>query len=202
MRLWRVEQDRHRGAWSSALPGPSAVLAVACARSVFGSPCWPRSCRQRSSTAPWRRCVSFTFRQTRRIVPIVFSMMLVQASDRRNRRQAEAVDGEDVVDPLKVAAGAAGGDLFEATREVAQQFSAFPASLSFHAWRSVLRTGVWSDSAAARRCCGPCGPGSAGPACCGHKARRIALPSAFAPSMKSSRFATGCHAALNCETQF
>ena len=80
--------------WSGGRETQHADWATACAPSVGGSPWRLRSWRQavhRRAMATSRYC--FTFRQIRRMVPFMFSMMLVQAKDRcssvsRRRRVA------------------------------------------------------------------------------------------------------------------
>ena len=67
-----------------------------------------------------RQCL--TFRQTRRTVPMTFSMMFVQASERRNSRGRPSLrDGEHFVEPFQDRPGDAVPVGREATGEVAQQ---------------------------------------------------------------------------------
>ena len=64
----------------------------------------------------------FTFRHTRRTVLMTFSMMLVQASERRSSfGQSKARDGEDFVDAFQDRAGDPRPVSFETLGEVAKQ---------------------------------------------------------------------------------
>jgi hypothetical protein len=76
---WLGEQARRGLSFlSGALPGRHVALEVACEPSVVGSP----AAVQRIAIEAERQ--RFTLRQTRRTVPITFSIMLVQASERRS----------------------------------------------------------------------------------------------------------------------
>ena len=63
-----------------------------------------------------------TLRQTLRTVPMTFSMMFVQASERRSsRRQPEPRDGEHLVDPFQDRGGDPVPVTFETAGEIAKQ---------------------------------------------------------------------------------
>src|SRR5881409_641712 len=75
---------------------------------------------QRNTMAAFRH--RFTLRQTRRAVPIMFSIELVQASERPELyRQAEAVDGQHLVESFEDAGSDTGRLLIKAAGEIAQQ---------------------------------------------------------------------------------
>jgi hypothetical protein len=85
---------------------------------------------QRNAIAAFRH--RFTLRQTWRTVPIMFSIELVQASERlRLCRQAEAVDGEHLVESFEDAGGNTGRLLVKPTGEIPQQPLGFIGILEF-----------------------------------------------------------------------
>ena len=76
---------------------------------------------QRSAIAALRQ--RFTLRLTRRTVPIMFSIALVQASDRRSgvgSLRFEASDGQHLVEPFEKAGGDTRRLLLEPAGEIAQ----------------------------------------------------------------------------------
>src|SRR3954467_7795967 len=82
-----------------------------------------------------------TLRVTRRMVPIMFSAMLVQASDRRSSlRQLQPDDSQDFVEAFEDAGRDAGPLLVEATREIADQFFSLVGVIEL--WRSTRRVGA------------------------------------------------------------
>ena len=88
----------------------------------------------------------FTFRQTRRTVPITFSMMLVQASKRHPLlRQSKPRDGEDLIDAFQDRARDPGPVSFETLGKVRSSFSALSASSNSQACRNTRRTEACSD---------------------------------------------------------
>ena len=75
---------------------------------------------QRSAIAAFRQ--RFTLRQTRRTVPIMFSMELVQASERRSSAGSpRRLTVEHLIEPFKDAGGDTGRLLVEPAGEIAQQ---------------------------------------------------------------------------------
>src|SRR6516164_6483780 len=117
---------------------------------------------QRNAIAAFRH--HFTLRQTRRMAPIMFSIEF-GAGERAPElcRQAEAVDGQHLVEPFEDAGGDTGRLLVEPTGEIA-------ALLYRHrrAPKPAAAPGVPTHAAAwvaARSRCGLYESGSAGSAC-------------------------------------
>jgi hypothetical protein len=74
---------------------------------------------KRNAIAAFRH--RFTLRQTRRTVPIMFPIELVQASERLLYRQAEAVDNQHLLEPFEDAGGDTRRLLVKPTGEIAHQ---------------------------------------------------------------------------------
>src|SRR5208282_5726533 len=133
-----------------------------------------------------------TLRQTRRIVPFMFSMMLAPASERRSsagkpRRLTVRISSI----PSRMLPETPGASWSRRRARLRRSFSAFAASPSSHACRSALRTPACRDLGKRsmilralwtwQRWIGVWRP----------KVLRIALESALAPSMTNSRLTFG-----------
>src|SRR5271169_368809 len=134
----------------------------------------------------------FTLRVTRRTVPIIFSMMLVQASERRNSAGRPSLLTVRISsNPSRMLFETPGASRSRRWARLRISFSAFAASSSSQAWRNARRTEacragdkrsmmfralwIW------QRWIGVWRP----------KLRRIALASAFEPSMINKRGTAG-----------
>src|SRR5665648_357058 len=134
----------------------------------------------------------FTLRVTRRTVPIIFSMMLVQASERRNcAGRPSLLTVRISSNPSRMLFETPGASRSRRWARLRISFSAFAASSSSQAWRNARRTEacragdrrsmmfralwIWQRWIGAWR----------------PKLRRIALASAFEPSMINKRGTAG-----------
>lgn len=102
------------------------------------------------------------------------------------RWQAEARDREDVVDLLENAAGDAGSDLFDPAREITQQFLSLVSIVEFLCLAETLRTEAWSDFGRQSMIFLDLCTWQRWISVVRPKVWRIALVSAFAPSMMNS----------------
>ena len=142
-RCWLGEQAR-RGlsVWSGALPGRHVALEVACEPSVVGS-LWLAS---RIAAAVQRIAIEaerqrFTLRQTRRTVPITFSIMLVQASERRSSFGSPSrVTVRISSMPSRIEPDTPDQSRSRRWARLRSSFSASSASSSSHARRNARRT--------------------------------------------------------------
>src|SRR5450756_1765865 len=83
----------------------------------------------------------FTLRVTRRTVPIIFSMMLVQASERRNSAGRPSLLTVRISsNPSRMLCEAPGASRSRRWARLRISFSAFAASSSSQAWRNARRT--------------------------------------------------------------
>src|SRR5450755_4744191 len=83
----------------------------------------------------------FTLRVTRRTVPIIFSMMLVQASERRNSAGRPSLLTVRISsNPSRMLFETPGASRSRRWARLRISFSAFAASLSSQAWRNARRT--------------------------------------------------------------
>src|SRR2546422_8439932 len=88
----------------------------------------------------------FTLRHTRRTVPIIFSMMLVQASARRSwLGKPSRVTVSISSSPSRMLADAPGASCSSRRARLRISFSAFSASSNSQAWRSTRRTAACND---------------------------------------------------------
>jgi hypothetical protein len=136
---------------------------------------------------------SRSVRQTRRTVPVMFSIELVQASDRPQLcRELQTIDSQHLVEPFEDAGGNTGRLLVEPAGEIAQQPLGLVGILELpglaqRARRTEACKGLSSRSITLRaswswhRWIGVWGP----------KVRRMTLLSALAPSMMNSRSTAG-----------
>ena len=87
----------------------------------------------------------FTFRHTRRTVPFTFSMMFVQASDRRSSAgRPSRVTVSISSSPSRIQADTP-CSFFQTPGEIAISRSALPASASSQTWRRSRRTCACMD---------------------------------------------------------
>ena len=146
-RRWLGEQGRRVSFCSGVLPERHVTREVACEPSVVGS-LWAASCIaaavQRIAIEAERH--RFTLRQTRRTVLITFSIMLVQASERRSSfGNPSRVTVRISSMPSRIEPATPDQSRSRRWARLRISFSALSASSSSQACRNTRRTEACSD---------------------------------------------------------